>query len=73
MRSIYYARLYFVDLLTLLVVSKTFAGCLNNEYQCKNKCIELVKRCDKHPDCDEGEDENDCSEYLITLTKIRLW
>lgn len=43
--------------------TQLFTGCLQNEYQCKNKCIELVKRCDTIADCDEGEDEIDCSKF----------
>lgn len=42
-------------------------GCPYNEYRCKNQCIELVKRCDKFNDCDEGEDEDNCSESMIVL------
>jgi len=41
---------------------KLFTGCLQDEYRCENKCIELVKRCDKVADCDREEDETDCSE-----------
>lgn len=40
-------------------------GCLQNEYRCENKCIELVKRCDKIADCDGEEDEIDCSEFIL--------
>jgi len=46
-------------------VNSLFAGCLQNEYRCMNKCIELVKRCDKITDCDEGEDEIDCSKLIF--------
>jgi len=46
-------------------MNQLFAGCLQNEYRCKNKCIELVKRCDKIADCDEGEDEIDCSKFIL--------
>uniref|UniRef100_A0A2S2Q070 G-protein coupled receptor n=1 Tax=Sipha flava TaxID=143950 RepID=A0A2S2Q070_9HEMI len=43
-------------------------GCLQNEYQCKNKCIELVKRCDRIADCDDGEDEIDCKTHECPTT-----
>lgn len=48
-----------------LLSVQLFSGCLQNEYQCKNKCIELVKRCDRIADCDEGEDEINCSEHIF--------
>jgi len=44
---------------------KLFIGCLNNEFQCANKCIELIKRCDTIIDCDNEEDEIDCSKYHL--------
>lgn len=53
----------------IILYSKICLGCLQNEYQCTNKCIELVRRCDKIDDCDSGEDEIDCSKYTIYTNK----
>ncbi|XP_026810792.1 G-protein coupled receptor GRL101-like isoform X1 [Rhopalosiphum maidis] len=46
-------------------------GCLQNEFRCMNKCIELVKRCDKIADCDEGEDEIDCKTHVCPTTHFK--
>lgn len=51
-----------------------FTGCLQNEYRCENKCIELVKRCDKISDCDREEDEIDCSESVfVTIVYLTTY
>lgn len=37
-------------------------GCLANEFSCGDDCVALVKRCDRHDDCVNGEDEQECSK-----------
>uniref|UniRef100_A0A914PAU9 Chitin-binding type-2 domain-containing protein n=1 Tax=Panagrolaimus davidi TaxID=227884 RepID=A0A914PAU9_9BILA len=37
--------------------------CTENQYACcaePQQCIDLSRRCDSHPDCSNGEDENNC-------------
>ena len=33
-------------------------------------CLDLTLRCDMHPQCDEGEDEKDCSDAYVTKGMI---
>lgn len=43
--------------------------CTENEFACcamPQSCIHVSKRCDGHPDCADGEDENNCRKLLIT-------
>lgn len=37
--------------------------CTENQFACcaePQQCIDLSRRCDSHPDCSNGEDENNC-------------
>ncbi|KAG8295628.1 hypothetical protein J6590_075907 [Homalodisca vitripennis] len=46
-------------------------GCLANEFRCSNSCVALVRRCDRHQDCETGEDEEDCQSYLCPITHYK--
>ncbi|XP_054275996.1 G-protein coupled receptor GRL101-like [Macrosteles quadrilineatus] len=46
-------------------------GCLNNEFRCSNSCVALVKRCDRHADCDNEEDELDCKSFICPITHFK--
>ena len=40
--------------------------CKNSEFQCKNDdCINVEWLCDGEPDCVDGEDEEQCREYIL--------
>ena len=42
------------------------SGCLPHEFQCNmTSCIDGIKRCDRHKDCDNGADEEDCGEWCV--------
>ncbi|XP_050428595.1 G-protein coupled receptor GRL101-like [Adelges cooleyi] len=46
-------------------------GCLQNEYRCKNSCIDSVKRCDKFADCEGAEDEINCKTHVCPPTHFK--
>ncbi|XP_052762517.1 G-protein coupled receptor GRL101-like isoform X2 [Mya arenaria] len=47
-------------------------GCLPNEFQCNmTSCIDVIKRCDRNPDCQNGEDEMDCETYACPATHTK--
>ncbi|KAL4218463.1 hypothetical protein ACF0H5_023197 [Mactra antiquata] len=49
--------------------SVPICGCLPNEFQCNStSCIDVIKRCDRHPDCHDGEDEINCETYMCPET-----
>jgi len=36
-------------------------GCHDDEFQCRDGgCVPTSWRCDRHSDCDDGSDEDDC-------------
>ncbi|XP_064082332.1 G-protein coupled receptor GRL101-like [Macrobrachium nipponense] len=39
-------------------------GCLSNEYQCPDVCINNLRRCDTVRDCEGGEDELFCETWV---------
>lgn len=41
--------------------------CLQHYMKCKvdNKCIPETQRCDNHNHCSDGEDEKDCSKWIV--------
>lgn len=47
-----------------------------NEFFCwrsaEKVCILAALKCDYHPDCPEGEDEDDCGELHVTLTVSKM-
>lgn len=47
-------------------------GCLDNEFNCGDHCVALVKRCDRHDDCINGEDEQECSKSNKFSIKLHL-
>lgn len=49
-------------------ISFLISGCLPNEFRCTNSCIDNIKRCDKKKDCENGEDEDNCGEFLEYLS-----
>ncbi|XP_075225702.1 G-protein coupled receptor GRL101-like [Lycorma delicatula] len=51
--------------------SVAVCGCLPNEFRCSNSCVDLVKRCDRHKDCEGGEDEQECNTYLCPVTHFK--
>ncbi|KAG7154444.1 G-protein coupled receptor GRL101-like 4, partial [Homarus americanus] len=46
-------------------------GCLPNEYQCGETCIDLVRRCDTHPDCPDAADEVNCETYACPVSYFK--
>ncbi|XP_050537187.1 G-protein coupled receptor GRL101-like [Daktulosphaira vitifoliae] len=46
-------------------------GCLQNEFRCKNSCIDSVKRCDKVADCEAAEDEINCKTHVCPTTHFK--
>ncbi|XP_068081726.1 G-protein coupled receptor GRL101-like [Anabrus simplex] len=46
-------------------------GCLPNEFRCTNSCVDLVRRCDRHADCPDGEDEQGCETYVCPVTHFK--
>ncbi|XP_076437604.1 G-protein coupled receptor GRL101-like [Babylonia areolata] len=52
--------------------SVEICGCLPNEFQCnKTHCIDVIKRCDLSPDCDDESDEESCETYQCPSTHIK--
>ncbi|RZF48230.1 hypothetical protein LSTR_LSTR006197 [Laodelphax striatellus] len=51
--------------------SVSVCGCLPNEFRCRNSCVDLVKRCNREKDCEEGEDEEDCKTFLCPITHFK--
>ncbi|XP_071537001.1 G-protein coupled receptor GRL101-like [Panulirus ornatus] len=43
-------------------------GCLTNEYQCRDECIDIIRRCDTVSDCTGGEDEEHCETWICPTT-----
>ncbi|XP_069137842.1 G-protein coupled receptor GRL101-like [Argopecten irradians] len=44
-------------------------GCLEGEFQCnKTVCVDIIRRCDRHRDCEDGKDEEDCETYTCPTT-----
>lgn len=42
-----------------------FSGCLEGEFQCNQTvCIDILRRCDRTIDCDDGRDEEDCGTFV---------
>ncbi|XP_068207301.1 G-protein coupled receptor GRL101-like isoform X2 [Palaemon carinicauda] len=46
-------------------------GCLLNEYQCPDLCIDFLRRCDTAHDCLGGEDEMFCETWLCPETHYK--
>ena len=52
-------------------------NCARDKFQCSShQCIDLSLKCDKKPDCFNGEDERNCDEkganYVICLVLHRF-
>ncbi|XP_045121352.1 LOW QUALITY PROTEIN: G-protein coupled receptor GRL101-like [Portunus trituberculatus] len=43
-------------------------GCLPNEFECKDSCIDETRRCDTFRDCPDGADELNCDTYVCPAT-----
>jgi hypothetical protein len=42
-------------------------------FQCDDgKCLDNEQRCDRNPDCDNGEDEEDCNEGRLLLLSVHF-
>lgn len=41
------------------------SGCLPNEFRCSNSCIDILSRCDRNRDCENGEDEEHCGKLAL--------
>ncbi|XP_037924227.1 low-density lipoprotein receptor class A domain-containing protein 3-like isoform X2 [Hermetia illucens] len=53
-------------LVLALVASDSHEECSLSEFQCDSgECIPGTKVCDGHPNCPEGEDEDDCEPIRI--------
>ncbi|XP_064082864.1 low-density lipoprotein receptor-like [Macrobrachium nipponense] len=46
-------------------------GCLPNEYQCADTCIDNFRRCDTVSDCLGGEDELQCETWFCPETHFK--
>ncbi|XP_069980553.1 G-protein coupled receptor GRL101 isoform X3 [Penaeus vannamei] len=46
-------------------------GCLPNEYNCGDQCIDALSRCDTVQDCDNGRDEHNCETYVCPSTHTK--
>lgn len=43
----------------------TLSRCMDSEFTCKNGlCIDIINRCDSHPDCDDKSDEFGCQKIF---------
>ncbi|XP_069175478.1 G-protein coupled receptor GRL101 [Procambarus clarkii] len=49
----------------------TLCGCLPDEYQCRNTCIDALKRCDTESNCDGGEDEQHCETWVCPASHYK--
>lgn len=51
----------------VVCITRPMTGCPPNEHQCgtSNDCIPLGRICDGFRDCFNGEDEINCSKYLM--------
>lgn len=56
----------FVIFLLSINIDAVNGLCTVRHYSCKSgECISGNKRCDRHHDCPEGDDEEGCSKYSI--------
>lgn len=46
-------------------------GCLPNEFQCGETCIDSVQRCDTLPHCPDGLDEQHCETYTCPTSHFK--
>nr|ARK36624.1 G-protein coupled receptor GRL101 [Sagmariasus verreauxi] len=46
-------------------------GCLPNEYQCRDECIDILRRCDTTRDCTAGEDEEHCETWVCPMSHYK--
>ncbi|XP_046988472.1 G-protein coupled receptor GRL101-like [Schistocerca americana] len=46
-------------------------SCLPNEFRCSNSCIDLVRRCDREPNCPDQEDETGCESFVCAVTHFK--
>ncbi|XP_014663557.1 PREDICTED: G-protein coupled receptor GRL101-like [Priapulus caudatus] len=46
-------------------------GCMENEFQCNDTCIDILFRCDGKIDCGDNKDEDDCESYVCPLSHIK--
>lgn len=53
----------------LMYLNAETRGCVDGEFQCEASglCIPESKLCDLYPDCSDGSDELNCSEFCVCL------
>ncbi|KAG8223470.1 hypothetical protein J437_LFUL001964 [Ladona fulva] len=50
------------------MASSLSTGCLPNEFRCGDLCVDVLRRCNRVPDCPNGEDEMDCGALYRNRT-----